>query len=238
MKISDLKILIYDIEKIIPSLQQLRYAGKHFEDDNTLRYYGINRDTTIHLVLRCRGGKPVVYLYPKEEIDAKVSIKINDGEFSFVYPSFDEDNTWNVKALPSGEIIHRGKKLRYLFWETLFYPNLKMDKGFIIQGEGCVSFFEDKLKSMNLNDTEICDFITYWCPKLCAYKYIKVCFQFESFDEICPMNVEPKPDNINRVFFAALPLDTPCDIEPQELPIFKRDGFTVIEWGGTIIPTE
>ena len=58
----------------------------------------------------------------------RVSIKINDGDFSFVYPSFDKDNTWNVKALPSGEIVHRGKKLRYLFWETLFYPNLNMAK--------------------------------------------------------------------------------------------------------------
>ena len=52
------------------------------------------------------------------------------------------------------------------------------------------------------------------------------------------MNVEPKPDNINRIFFAALPLDNPCEIEPQELPTFKRDGFTVIEWGGTLVTPE
>ncbi|EAY18672.1 Ubiquitin family protein [Trichomonas vaginalis G3] len=234
----DLKTVIQQKTGQPPDLQRLIYAGIQLEDGKTLREYSIQHGSMLHLIFRLRGGKPVIYLYPKEEIDAKVSIKINDGVFSFTYPSFDEESTWNVKAFPSGEIVHRGKKMRYLFWETLFYPNLNMDKGFIIKGEDCVSFFEDKLKSMNLNDTEICDFVTFWCPKLCGYKYVKICFQFENFDEMCPMNVEPKPDNINRVFFAALPLNNPCDIEPQELPTFKRDGFTVIEWGGTIVTSE
>ncbi|EAX96604.1 Ubiquitin family protein [Trichomonas vaginalis G3] len=237
-KVGYLKDMIKEKEGICPDQQRLIFKGKQMEDENTLMDYNVHDGDTINLILRLRGGKPVIYLYPKEEIDAKVSIKINDGDFSFVYPSFDKDNTWNVKALPSGEIVHRGKKMRYLFWETLFYPNLNMDKGFIIKGEDSVSFFEDKLKFMNLNDAEICDFITYWCPKLCGYKYVKVCFHFENFDDMCPMNVEPKPDNINRVFFAALPLESPCDIEPQELPTFNRDGFTVIEWGGTIVTSE
>ena len=180
---------------------------------------------------------PVIYLYPKKEMDVNVNIKINDGIFSFVYPSFDEGSTWKVKAYPSGKIEHLGKKMRYLFWETLFYPNLNMGRGFIIKGEDCVDFFHDKLKMMNLNDCEICDFITYWCPKLVSYKFVKICFQFENFDDMCPLTVEPKPQNVNRVFFAALPLDSPCDIEPQDLPRFNHDGFTVIEWGGTIVST-
>ncbi|EAY14897.1 hypothetical protein TVAG_380070 [Trichomonas vaginalis G3] len=221
-----------------PDRQRLIFAVRQIEEGNTLNDYNVKYGDILYLLYRLRGGKPVIHLYPKEEIDTKVSIKINDGDFSFVYPSFDEDNTWNVKALPSGEIVHKGKKMRYLFWETLFYPILNMDKGFIIKGEDSVSFFEDKLKSMNLNDSEICDFVTYWCPKLCGYKYVKVCFQFENFDNMCPMNVEPKPDNINRVFFAALPLDYSCEIEPQKLPTFNRDGFTVIEWGGTIVTSE
>ena len=203
--------------------------------DRPLSDYNIQDDCVINIRLRCLGGKPVIYLYPKEEIDVKVNIKVNDGVFSFVYPSFDEGSTWNVKASPTGEINHRGKKLRYLFWETLFYPNLQMDKGFVIKGKDSVEFFEEKLKFMNLNDSEICDFVTYWCPKLAAYNYLKIYFQLENFDEMCPLCVDPKPDNINRVFFAALPLQTPCDVEPQDLPRFKRDGFTVIEWGGTIV---
>ncbi|EAX86905.1 Ubiquitin family protein [Trichomonas vaginalis G3] len=236
LKVKYFKYLIQEQEGTPVEKIRLIFAGKQLEAEIKLKDYGVKYGDKIQLVLRLCGAKPVIYLYPKEEIDAKVSIHLNDGDFSFVYPSFDEDNTWNVKALPSGEIVQIGKKIRYLFWETLFYPNLNMDKGFIIKGDDSVSFFEDKLKSMNLNDAEICDFVTYWCPKLCGYKYVKVCFQFENFDEMCPMNVEPKPDNINRVFFAALPLDSPCDIEPQELPTFNRDGFTVIEWGGTIVP--
>ncbi|EAY07494.1 hypothetical protein TVAG_499820 [Trichomonas vaginalis G3] len=214
---------------------KVTYGTKQIHCGRPLSDYNIQDDCVINIRLRCLGGKPVIYLYPKEEIDVKVNIKVNDGVFSFVYPSFDEGSTWNVKASPTGEINHRGKKLRYLFWETLFYPNLQMDKGFVIKGKDSVEFFEEKLKFMNLNDSEICDFVTYWCPKLAAYNYLKIYFQLENFDEMCPLCVDPKPDNINRVFFAALPLQTPCDVEPQDLPRFKRDGFTVIEWGGTIV---
>ncbi|EAX96599.1 Ubiquitin family protein [Trichomonas vaginalis G3] len=128
MTIEDLKIFIDYKLGVYPESQRLIFAGKQMEDENTLMDYNVHDGDTINLALRLCGGKPVIYLYPKEEIDAKVSIKINDGDFSFVYPSFDKDNTWNVKALPSGEIVHRGKKLRYLFWETLFYPNLNMAK--------------------------------------------------------------------------------------------------------------
>ncbi|EAY13591.1 Ubiquitin family protein [Trichomonas vaginalis G3] len=216
---------------------KLRAGNKQIQHDHPLSDYNIQPGSILNLAWRNRGGKPVIYLYPMEEMDVNVNIKINDGIFSFVYPSFDEGSTWKVKANPSGEIKHRGKKMRYLFWETLFYPNLNMERGFVIKGQESIEFFEDKLKMMNLNDAEICDFITYWCPKLVAYKFVKICFQFENFDEMCPMTVEPKPQNINRVFFAALPLDIPEEIEPQDLPRFKRDGFTVIEWGGTIVST-
>ena len=145
--VSELKLRIYEKTGILPNGISLHYYYKHLQDDKKLSDYDVSPSGLIKGYLRLRGAKPVIYLYPKEEIDAKVSIKINYGDFSFVYPSFDEESTWNVRAHPSGEILHRGKKLRYLFWETIFYPNLNMDKGFIIKGEESVSFFEDSLKS-------------------------------------------------------------------------------------------
>ena len=30
-------------------------------------------------------------------------------------------------------------------------------------------------------------------------------------------------------------LDKPIEIEPQVLPVYKREGFTLVEWGGTEI---
>ena len=36
-----------------------------------------------------------------------------------------------------------------------------------------------------------------------------------------------------RVFMAYKALDEPVEVTEQELPVLNRDGFTVVEWGGT-----
>ncbi|HLD82125.1 MAG TPA: hypothetical protein VJA22_02905, partial [Patescibacteria group bacterium] len=54
------------------------------------------------------------------------------------------------------------------------------------------------------------------------------------FERAAPMSVYPHPDSIIRVFMDYLPLDSLRSIKPQELMTPKRDGFTVVEWGGTL----
>lgn len=55
-KVENLKNKIYEIEKIGTADQRLIYGGKQLEDGNTLNDYGVQRDSTINLVLRLRGG--------------------------------------------------------------------------------------------------------------------------------------------------------------------------------------
>ena len=177
--------------------------------------------------------KPIIYIYPEDTI--AVNVKLNyKGRFTTTYPKYTETG-WNVAATPESVLIDStGRSYYSLYWEGIPNTPLTITKGTVVAKENTIEFLEDKLSILGLSDREANEFIIFWLPILEGNPFNLISFNFEEYDNNAQLIIEPKPDTIIRVMMVFQRLNTPIEIEPQELEAMskKRTGFTVVEWGG------
>ncbi len=189
--------------------------------------------------------KPVIYVYPDKTMNVAIRLNVQ-GTLGFTYPAvttwfpYNKGETgWNFTADPDGTIHMNDKEYDYLFWDARipFSAERPMETtGFVVDRDSLTTFFEKNLTAMGLNAREQQDFITYWCPLMQKYEKSFVHFRFnEDYNSIATINITPKPDNLFRVFMTWEDGSQSkfAKIKPQVIPSVKREGFTVIEWGGS-----
>ena len=118
--------------------------------------------------------KPILYFYP--ETETNVSVKLGNPESLTVsYPEYNANAGWNVLARPNGDLtdLSTGRSLYSLYYESKSSEDVysMQSDGFIVSREDTVSFLEDKLAKLGLNEHEAEEFIIYWLPRLQANEY-------------------------------------------------------------------
>ena len=175
-------------------------------------------------------AKPVIYLYPEEEMEVTVRLEL-DGNLTCTYPAY--DNGWTVTAQPDGTLTDgSGQTYNYLYWEGVSDTEYDFSQGFCIPGGETAAFLENALAQLGLTRREANEFIVYWLPRMEQNPYNLISFQAGTYTGHARLTVIPEPDSVLRVFMAWKPLESPAEIPTQDLPVFSRDGFTVVEWGG------
>ena len=186
-------------------------------------------------------AKPVIYLYPEQETKVNVQLTFN-GTLTSTYPTLPPEG-WTVTAQPDGTLTdEEGRSYRYLFWEGVANVDWKQDSGFLVKAEDAREFLEESLTQLGLNELEQNDFITYWLPKLEKNGESFVTFAAEQYTDNAVLTVTPQPDSVLRVQMLISKVDDSNraafqKLPEQELPRFEREGFVLVEWGGTDLGT-
>lgn len=94
-------------------------------------------------------------------------------------------------------------------------------------------FLQETLAKIGLTPRKYNEFIVYWLPQIQDNPYNLITFQQETYMESAELEITPEPDSVLRVFMAFQALEEPIEVEEPEIEPFTREGFTVVEWGGT-----
>ena len=177
--------------------------------------------------------KPVIYLYPEQPTVCSVKVTF-DGQLTCTYPAHGQNGWQQFTAAPDGTLTFPdGKSYYCLYWEGLSQTAYDFSSGFCIRGPDTATFLADILPRMGLTDREANEFIIYWLPRMQDNPYNVISFQTDAYTEAAQLDITPTPDSLLRVFMAWYPSDKEVNLPAQTVTPFERNGFVVVEWGGS-----
>lgn len=176
--------------------------------------------------------KPVIYFYPEKETQLSLWLYPR-GYLTLTEPEY--QNGWkNLWLSPTGRIFTNGRFYPYLHYEAMIGGFVPPPTGFVVEGQDLPSFFDKILPQMGLNLKEAGDFKEYWLARLTGFPYFQASpLSLKQIEEIEPVKFSYDPDAFIRIRFYFKGLTQPIKLETPEMePLPRRDGFTVVEWGG------
>ena len=189
--------------------------------------------------------KPNIYLYPEEETTIDVYLTANNLLTSWPYADAVDGNQyyWNVVANPDGTIYQNNNEYSYIFWEANYNSNNDFSKGFCVKGEDTAEFLRTVLSQIGLTPKEYNEFIVFWLPKMQNNEYNLITFEGlgknDNYNKTFPLTILDEngntPDSLLRIHMVWKAVDEYTEIEAQTFTTFERNGFTVVEWGGSEI---
>ncbi|KAK0219259.1 hypothetical protein IW262DRAFT_1274103 [Armillaria fumosa] len=136
--------------------------------------------------------------------------------------------TWNVKTHEDHTLtdMSTGTQVSYLFWETKTNPGLPPsppaspqipshavrpfnplcpqvtdDNSVVLHASKAAVYLDKALTNLGLHIEARTSFITFWLPFILKHNYVAVNFLPQaSYENAAPLDIEPKPDVIIRVF--------------------------------------
>lgn len=185
---------------------------------------------------------PFLYLHNAPEGNVSVNIS-SPLDTYFPKPAFNQKNGWNVVS-HNGQITLENEKVNNLFYElALKKMTLNRNGRNFASKDEVIAYLNnsDFLTKLGFSEEEKKNSLGYLIPEIqkasdTEYYYLTV-LEPESIANISTLTVTPKPNRIDRQYFAVYPTEVPVRTEGDFIfpETDKEDGFTVKETGEFLI---